>query len=79
MRTMICGLLACVAADADVNIVRNGDFEDVSAVWLLIAVGQSATDVWVDNVRFYEGEYDPGPELDRGQAVDARGGLKGEL
>jgi len=42
-------------------------------VWLRIALGLSDTNLWVDNVRFYEGEYveEAGPE----SAVNPAGGL----
>jgi len=48
---------------------------DVPAAWLRIAVGQIGTNFWVDNVRFYEGDYEPDPDVGRAQAVDARAKL----
>lgn len=49
--------------------------ENVPDAWLRIAVGQISTNFWVDNVRFYEGEYEPDPELGRVQAVEPGGKL----
>ncbi len=46
---------------------------NVPDAWLRIAVGQISTNFWVDNVRFYEGAYEPDEELGRVRAVDARG------
>ena len=47
----------------------------IPSVWLRFAMGQIATDFWVDNVRFYEGEYEPDEELGRVQAVEPGGKL----
>ncbi len=49
--------------------------ENVPDAWLRIAVGQISTNFWVDNVRFYEGEYEPDPELGRVQDVEPGGKL----
>ena len=49
--------------------------ENVPLAWLRIAVGQVNTNFWEDNVRFYEGEYEPDPELGRVQAVEPGGKL----
>lgn len=49
--------------------------EDVPSAWFRLAVGQIATDFWVDNVRFYEGEYEPDEEMGRVRAVAPGGKL----
>jgi len=45
------------------------------AVWPRIALGQSDISIWVDNVRFYEGEYVEEEGLGREEAVEKAGKL----
>jgi len=45
------------------------------AAWPRIALGQSDVNIWVDNVRFYEGEYVEEEDLGREEAVDPAGKL----
>jgi hypothetical protein len=44
-------------------------------VWPRIALGESDVSIWVDNVRFYEGQYVEEEDLKREEAVDPAGKL----
>ena len=45
------------------------------AAWIRIGLGQAKGDLWVDNVRFYVGEYEEDEELGRKLAVNPAGKL----
>ena len=48
-----------------------------SPIWLRIGLGTSGVSIWVDNVRFYEGQYAEEVGLKRDKAVHAVGKLSG--
>jgi hypothetical protein len=48
-----------------------------SPIWLRIALGTSKVSIWVDNVRFYEGQYAEEADLRREKAIHPVGKLSG--